>query len=155
MSMLAQHLTGEGVNSSRLLRAGAIAAIGAAAANLIVYFIGSALVPDLSSFPLVNPVTVVLSSVIGAVAAIIVFGLIARFTQRPATIFRIVAVVATLLSLGGPISAGQGMEAPPMPGIEPGAFLVASAGTVALMIVMHIIAAVIITWTLTTQAREG
>lgn len=154
MSTVAQRLPGEGVNISRLLRAGAIAAIGAAAANLIVYFVGSALVPDLSSFPLVNPVTVALSSIIGAVAATIVFGLIARFTQRPVTIFRIVAVVATLFSLGGPISSGQGMEAPLMPGIEPGSFLVASAGTVVLMIVMHIVAALIITWTLTTQARE-
>jgi hypothetical protein len=155
MSTTSSALQTERGASGSLLRRGAFAAIGAAVANLIVYFVGTILVSDLSSFPVLNVVSVMASSVVGAVAGTGVFALLARFSQRPVTIFRIVAVVVALLSLGGPINAGQGMAAPPLPGVEPGAILVASPGTVVLMIVMHIVAAAVITWVLTKQGREG
>ena len=46
-----------------------------------------------------DPVPIIMFTVLGVGAATLVFALLARFTRRPITIFRWVALVALLLSL--------------------------------------------------------
>ena len=83
-----------------------LAAIAAALVNTLIYFVGSAL----SAFPqrviLPAPVNgplsvgpVVVASIIGTLAAAIVFAVIGVAARRPVRLFRIVATVALALSL--------------------------------------------------------
>jgi hypothetical protein len=127
---------------SRILVAGLVAAVAAAAANVIVFFIASALgaMPQTYLVPAagqpIGIMQVVSSTVIGAVGATIVFAIIARFARQPIRLFRIVSVVALILSFG--------------------TFLGLSGAPVSLVMtlaLMHIVAAVVIVGVLTTMAR--
>ena len=70
------------------------------------------------------------------------FILVNRLSRNPIRTYRIVAAVALLLSFFPPISAGFGG----IPNIAP-----ASTATVITLILMHIAAAIITVWALTTR----
>lgn len=128
---------------TRLLGAGALAAVAAAIANVVVYYLASALgaMPD----SVLNPQTglpigvteVVTSTVVGAVGATIAFAIINLFARRPARVFTIVAAIVFLLSFATPFG---------IPGVT-------VSMTLALY-VMHAVAAAIIVWVLTRAARS-
>jgi hypothetical protein len=120
------------VSTRRLLWAAPLAAVLAAALNLGVLAIAVALGAVPSGFPLLNPGSVIGSSVVGVILGAVVFALLARLTRHPVRTFRIVAVVALLLSFGTPIIAATGRM--------PDAGTV-TAGTVATMLLMHVVAA--------------
>ncbi len=80
---------------------------------------------------------VIISSVIGAVAATGVFAAIGWFVRRPIRLFRIVAAITLILSFVSPFS---------LPG--------APAGMILSLELMHIIAAAIIVWALATLGRN-
>src|SRR5262249_32225991 len=74
--------------------------IGAAsAANLVIYLMAIALFEGPRQFAMLTPVSTVVSVAVGVGAAAIVYALIGRFSKRPIRVFRIVAVVALVLSL--------------------------------------------------------
>jgi len=80
------------------------------------------------------------------VAALVATGLLAalaRWARRPLRTFRIIAVVALILSFGGPLQVGAGM-------MQGGAV---GGAAVAAMLVMHVVAAAIIVGLLTTLAH--
>jgi hypothetical protein len=144
MSSMASSLRTEQVNVGRIPLAGLIAALGAAAANAIVYLIAAALGQMPQSYIVPGggmPITVlqpIISSTVGAIGATIVFALLARFTSRPITIFRIVALVVFILSFGTLLG---------LPG--------APVGMVIALGLMHVVAAAIIVWALTTFSRRA
>src|SRR5207249_1258205 len=111
-------------------------------ANLIVYAVGVALgaIPADLILPQyggpITPGAVVASSVGGAIAAAIVFGLIGRFVPRPVRTFRIVAAVGLLLSL-----------------VVPATLAGAPVSLILALELMHIVAAVVIVGLLTTLTR--
>jgi hypothetical protein len=119
-----------------------------AAANLIVYYIADALF-GVAWQPMFTPPGVIGSTVIEVLLAALVFAAVAWFSKRPVWLYRRIAVVALILSLGAPLSALFGMAAPP--GIEASA---APLDTVITMILMHITAAAISVWAFTTLPRE-
>jgi hypothetical protein len=127
----------------RLPLAGLVATVGAAGANAVVYFIAAALGAFPQSVIVPNaggPLTlalVIISSLIGAVAAIIVFAAIGWFARRPIRLFRIVAAITLILSFVSPFSIPD-----------------APVGMILSLELMHIIAAAIIVWALTTLARN-
>lgn len=127
----------------RLWWASLLAGAGAAAINLVVYFIVSAAgaIPQTVLIPGMNmPVTavpVVLNSFVPAILAGVLLALLNRFTRRPVRIFRIVAAVLLVLSFANPLTI-------------PGAPL----AMVLALDFMHIVAAAVIVGVLTTVPVE-
>ncbi len=136
------HIQGERVAFWRVLWAGPLAAVAAAVANAVVYFVASALgaMPQDVIVEDSGPVTlepVIFASVIGAVGAVVVFAIVALLVrQRPIRVFNVVATVALVLSFYTPFT---------IPG--------APAAMVATLLLMHVVAAVVIVGVLTTLAR--
>lgn len=104
-----------------LPRAAALTAVGAVVINLLVYFAASAIWDVPGSFTALNPVSIVVTSVLGVAVAAVGLAVLARLTRRALRIFTVPAIVVTLLSLSGPIQAMAG--ATPgcrRPGARPG-----------------------------------
>jgi hypothetical protein len=96
----------------RLLWVGPVATLAAILITLLYYAVtkalgGQYLMPldgsnsHFSPMPVLMPVVVIL---IAGLLATSLFGLLIRFTRRPATVFLSVCLAALLLSLGGPIN---------------------------------------------------
>ncbi len=126
----------------RLGPAGALALVLAAATNAVVYLVASSLgaMPQDVDANGQGPITlsmVVAMSAAGAVAGTLVYAVVGRFVRRPVRAFRLVAVIALVLSLAGPFT---------IPG--------APAAMVAALLVMHVVAAGAVVGLLTTLAAE-
>jgi len=135
------HVQGEQVAFKRLLWVVPLAAVSAAVANAVVYFVASALGAMPQDFVVQGsgPITlapVVFSSLIGAAGATVVFAIVALLARRPIRTFRIVAAVVLVLSFATPLTI-------------PGAPL----SMILTLELMHVVAAVIIAGMLTTLAR--
>jgi hypothetical protein len=119
----------ERVHYGRLPLAGLAAIAGAVVANLLVQAIAVALLrPDPVFLPL-QPGPPVFFSVIGVLGAIVVYAIIGRFSRRPLTLFRRVALVTLLISLIPNILM---LVSQWMPG--------ATLGSVITLMVMHVVA---------------
>lgn len=135
------HVQNDSVALERLLWVGPLAAASVAIANAVVYVVASALGTMPQDFIVEGsgPITlapVVLSSLIGAAGATVVFAVVALLAQRPIRTFRIVAAVVLMLSFATPLTI-------------PGAPL----SMILTLELMHVVAAVLITGMLTTLAR--
>ncbi len=136
---------GEAIAWRRLPFAVLLAAIAAAVANSLIYFAASALGFILESVLIPtaggeSPLTVgmvVITSVIGAVGAVIVFAVIGLFARRPVKLFRIVSIVVLVLSFATPLTIPS-----------------APVSMVLSMEVMHVAAWAAIVGLLTTLARR-
>jgi hypothetical protein len=115
--------------------------IAAAAANLIVYAIAAALFAGPRQFSYLTPLNIVVSTAIYLTIAAIIYAVIGRLSQRPIRVFRVVALIALLLSFATPLLATQ--FTPP-----------ADAITVVVLLVMHVVAATITISMFTTLGRE-
>lgn len=132
---------GEGrVAWGRLVLAALLAAFVAAAANAVVYLVAAAAgamtqgVVVNGRGPITLPVVAAVSAQ-GAVAGAVVYALICRFARRPGRVFRVVAVVALVLSLAGPFT---------LPG--------APISMILALELMHVVAAAVVVGLLTTMA---
>ncbi len=126
----------------RLLQAGALAAVVAAAVNSLVYLVASSLgaMPQDVDAGGQGPITlplVVAMSVIGAVGGTIVYGVLGRLVRRPVRVFRVVSAIALVLSFGGPLTIAG-----------------APAAMVATLLLMHVVAASVVVGLLTTLAAK-
>ena len=132
----------ERVAYSRLLWVGPLAIVAAVVANLIVRTVAvAALRPDPRFMPLSLVMPIVFTT-IGVLGATIVYAVVGRFSRRPVTLFRRIALVTLVVSLIPDfLLLGGGM---------PGA----SIATVAPLIVMHVVAWAIAVRLLTTLARS-
>lgn len=127
----------------RLVWVGPLAGVAAAAVNSVVYFVGAALglvsegvvIPNSGGPLTVGMVSV--STLVPALAAAVVFAVLGRFTGRPVRNFRVLAAVVLVLSVVTPFT---------IPGV-PG-------GMIFVLLLMHVVAAVIITGVLTTLGRR-
>jgi hypothetical protein len=131
--------------ASRLPRAAALAAVAAAVANAIVFFItiglgvdlnGPFMGPDAPAAPL-SVVQVIIASAVPVIGAALLLWALARFTPRPIPIFVAIAAVFGVLSLGGPLT------------------LPVSDGLKAALALMHVVAGVVITYVLVRETRAG
>ena len=115
--------------------------IAAVLANLIVYYIGDAIVGY-------NPEFVVLATnggtifftVIPAIVAVLLYAALLRFTRRPERIFSVIAAVVFVVTLIPDFTY--------IPTV-----VSASNGQTAILVLMHIVAAAVITGLLTKYAR--
>ena len=127
----------------RLVPAGALALVVAAAANAVVYLVASSLgavpqdVDANGQGPITLPMVVAMSAA-GAVAGTLVYALVGRFVRRPVRVFRLVSALALVLSFVGPLT---------IPG--------APAAMVGALLLMHVVAAVTVVGLLTTLAARA
>ena len=111
--------------------------IAAVLANLLVYLIGSVVVGyDPQFVVLANPSGTILFTVVPAIVAVLVYAALIRFTTNPARIFTNIAIVVLILSLIPDLT-----YIPSVPG--------ATSGQTAVLMLMHVVAAVVIVSMLT------
>jgi hypothetical protein len=135
----------ENTSMRRLLWAGPLTAALAGVANVIVREIAVVLGTIPSDLFILQELGVFMSTFIQVMLGAAVFALIIKFARQPVRTFRIVAVVALLLSLTNPIMAANGM----MPiGVT------ISTTTMLSMMVMHIVAGAIVIYLLPRLVRE-
>lgn len=97
---------------SRLWRMGLLAAITAAVANTLLYFIArvlgsmpqSVVVPGPTGSGPLTPTSVIFMSLTAAVVATVLFVLLVRFTARPGRIFAVLAGLVYVGMLFGPLT---------------------------------------------------
>jgi hypothetical protein len=130
------------VSRGRLVLVGLGTVFAAVLANLLVYFIGSVVVGYDPKFVILADASgTILFTVVPAVVAVLLFVALMRFTRNPARIFTNIAVVVLILSLIPDL-----IYIPSVPG--------ATTGQTAILMVMHVVAAVVIVSVLTTQTRS-
>lgn len=116
--------------------------VAAVLANLLVYLIGSVVIGyDPQFIVLANASGTILFTVVPAVVAVLLYAALIRFTSNPARIFTNIAVVVLIVSLIPDLT-----YIPSVPG--------ASAGQTAILMLMHVVAAVVIVTMLTTLTRS-
>lgn len=89
----------ERLTAGELAKLGALIAITAIALNLLVLLVFTSLFTIDDDFTPMSPGPIVIMTVLGTTAALLVFAVIQRFASRPLRVFQIVAVVALLISL--------------------------------------------------------
>ena len=141
---LSKAAQGERVVLRRLLWVAPLAIAAASVANLIVFWTAVALFPSVGQFPMLGTLPIIASTAAYLLVAAAVFVVVGKLSSRPVTHYRIIAVVALLLSFGAPLSAGAGF----MPGAS------ADGATVVTLLVMHVVAAAITVPLFTTLAVE-
>lgn len=130
----------------RLLLAPLPAAAVAAVANLAVFVVAKGLFDVSFVMPYRGPnaasgrlpaAMVVIASVVPAIAAAVLLWALGRFARRPLTVFWVIASLALLASVGGPLSLRQ-----------------TETSTRVALIVMHVVAAAVTVGLLTASARR-
>lgn len=128
------------VAAPRLAQAALVAAAAAVVANLLLWGIARGPLGVPGTFPpLQSAVATVVATVVGIAAGAVVFGVLLRFAPRPVTIFRALAAVGGVLSLGGPLGVAS----------APGA----SGAAIAVLVAMHLVTAAIAAWLLPRAAE--
>lgn len=115
----------------RLLWVTPLAMVAAIIANIVLYTVIGATVPEVGAWPGAG-----VGQIIGATAAYLFFGalsaaIIVRLSSRPARHFLLVAIGGLILSMALPVSAGFGYGAPGAPA--------ASVATVVTLALMHVV----------------
>ena len=117
--------------------------VAAVVANVLVYFIGRAIVGYDPEFIVLSDVSpAILFTVVPAIVAVVLYALLMRFTSDPARIFTIIAAGVLVLSLIPDFT-----YIPTVPG--------ASTGQVVILAIMHVVAAVVIVGMLTSFSRRS
>lgn len=130
------------VDRRKILPAGLAAIAAAVVGNLVVWALGRALFDISDAFePLATPWPAVIASVVYLALATAVFWGVSRFASRPFRSYRIVAVVALVLSF--------------LPLTSLGSAAGVSAGAVATLVAMHLVGFVAAVGILTTRTRSS
>ncbi len=142
MSEAEQPASMERVALGRLLWLGPLVVVGSVAANLAISEVARSAL-GVASFPPLMPEPLIFFTVIGVSGAIIVFAVIGRFSARPIRLFRTCGVIALLVSFVPDIAL---LVSQAVPGT--------SLRSVAVLMLLHVVAAAITLVLLTTLARE-
>jgi hypothetical protein len=129
------------VGRGRFVLVGLATVAAAVIANLLVYLLGSVVVGYNPQFiVLANASGTILFTVVPAIVAVLVYAALMRFTSNPARIFTNIAVVVLIVSLIPDLT-----YIPSVPG--------ATSGQIAVLMLMHVVAAIVIVSVLTTLTR--
>lgn len=135
----------ERVNSRRIWLAGLVGILAAIVANLIVRALLFAALPLPENFPPLQVGSIIFFTVVFGVLATIVFSLVARFSARPVSTYKIIALVALIVSVLPNFAAMANPAAMPFPGGTPVAF--------GALIVFHVVGAAAIVTALLLLTR--
>jgi hypothetical protein len=134
-------VTSPAVGRGRFVLVGIATVAAAVIANLLVYLLGSVVVGYNPQFiVLANASGTILFTVVPAIVAVLVYAALMRFTSNPARIFTNIAVVVLIVSLIPDLT-----YIPSVPG--------ATSGQIAVLMLMHVVAAIVIVSVLTTLTR--
>ncbi len=129
------------IPAGAIARVGALALVAAVAITVLIYFIGKAIWGYSTEFlPLANVSPTILFTAFFGILAVVVFAIVARVSSRPIPTYRIVALVALVLSFLPDFSLVG------TPGASTGVFIA--------LISMHFAAAATLVGTLTTRLPE-
>ena len=130
------------VSRGRFALVGLATVAAAVLANLLVYALGSVVVGyDPGFVVLANASGTILFTVVPAIVAVLLYAVLTRFSGNPARIFSNIAGVVLIVSLIPDLT-----YIPSVPG--------ATSGQTAILMLMHVVAAVVIVSILTTQTRS-
>ncbi|GCE50783.1 hypothetical protein EI42_02403 [Thermosporothrix hazakensis] len=124
----------------KLLWVGPLVIVCAIIANLIIRTIATAFLGVPETFQYFQSTTIIGSTITYLLLALLAFVLVCRFARRPFHFYRILALIALLISLLTPVLALSGLM--PIPGMSMRIFWV--------MIAMHVVSAAITVSLLTT-----
>jgi hypothetical protein len=134
-------IASRGTGRGRFALVGLGTIIAAVLANVVVYYLGQALVGYNSGFLiLANPSGAILFTLVPAIVAVLLYAALLRFARRPARTFAIIAAVVFVVT-----TIPDFTYIPSVPG--------ATAGQTAILVLMHVVAAVVIVGMLTRLAR--
>jgi Family of unknown function (DUF6069) len=122
-----------------------IAAAAAVVVNVLVRALAISVFDIPDAFEHLALRAVIVSTLIGVIAAAVVYALIARRARDPVRTFTIAAIVALVLSLAAPLSVGL-QDPPEYPGTD-----AASVGT---LMLMHVTTAAIVVWAFSRAGRS-
>jgi hypothetical protein len=115
--------------------------IAAVAANLLVYAVGSPIVGyDPGFVVLANASGTIIFTIFPAIVAVLLYAALVRWTRRPERVFTVISAIVLVVSLVPDLT-----YIPTVPG--------ASAGQTAILMLMHVVAAVVIVGLLTGYTR--
>lgn len=138
-------IAADGTDRSRVLTAGLVAIGGSVVANLALRLL---LGPLLGLDPTFQPFglgPIAFFTTFYTIAAVILFWLLARFTEQPARIFLIIAAVAFVVTLLPNLGLAANPASAPFPG---------SATDFLILILFHIPPALVTVWALTRLTRS-
>lgn len=135
------------VDKSKIWKTGLIAVLASVVANVVAYFILNAILdlPSPAEFPPLSVGAIAFLTAVFTFIGVIVFALLVRFTAAPIRNFWIVATIAFLLSIIPNVLSALNPEAAPFP------FPVSSSLGFWVLIVFHVIAYLVLTFTMTTR----
>jgi hypothetical protein len=126
----------------RFALVGLATVIAAVVANVLVYFLGIAVVTVDPRFIVLTTVQpTIVFTLVPAIGAVLLYAVLLRFASNPARLFTWIAVVGLVVSLIPDLT-----YIPSVAG--------ATAGQTALLMLMHVVAAVVIVWMLTSLTRS-
>ncbi len=128
----------------KLIWVGPLTIVSAVIANLILRTLSVAFFGVPGTFQYFQAAYIITSTIIYLLLALVAFVLVSRFACRPVRFYRILALVALLVSFLIPAMALSGSL--PIPGMSENIFWT--------MIAMHIVSAIIAVALLTTLSRE-
>ncbi|GHO45802.1 DUF6069 family protein [Ktedonospora formicarum] len=136
--------TVEQVALRKLWWVGPLTIVVTAIANLIIRAIGVSLLGVPESFQFLQAPSIIGSTIVFLLVALLAFILVGRIARRPIRVYRILAIVVLCLSLLSPVMALTGQI--PAPGMNLSIFWT--------MILMHIVSAIIVITMFTTLTRK-
>lgn len=93
------------IGGRTLWQAAGITAVAAVVIDLIIFSTAAAIWDVPGDFSQINVASVIVIPIVSIIIAAIGFAVVAHFSERPLTIFTVLAVIATILSLSSPITA--------------------------------------------------
>lgn len=133
--------TANGTNRGNLLRAGLLSVVAAVVANIIAFFIARAVFDLPADFPPLSVGAITFFTILGTGVGALVYAWLSRRSAHPARTYRLVALVALIVSIIPNILAAVNPAMFPFPGGTATAFLV--------LTLFHVIAAVVSVMVLT------
>jgi hypothetical protein len=129
-------------NRARFALAGLGTIVAAVVANVLAYTLGSPIVGyDPGFVVLANVSGTIIFTVFPAIIAVLLYAALVRFTRRPERLFTVISAIVLVVSLVPDLT-----YIPTVPG--------ATAGQTAILMLMHVVAAVVIVGLLTRHTRS-
>ncbi|GCE20099.1 DUF6069 family protein [Dictyobacter kobayashii] len=141
---MASTLLREHVALRKLIWVGPLTIVSTVIANLIIRTIAVSVFGVPETFQYLQAPTVIGSTIVFLLVALLAFVLVKRFARRPIQFYRILAFVVLCISLLSPVMALVGLF--PAPGMTLSIFWT--------MIALHLVSAIIVVGLLTTLTRE-
>jgi hypothetical protein len=141
---MASTLLREHIALRKLIWVGPLTVASTVVTNFIIRTIAVSIFGVPETFQYLQAPSVIGSTIVFVLMALLAFALVNRFARRPIHIYRVLAFVVLCISFLGPVMALVGLF--PAPGITISIFWS--------MIVMHLVSAIIVVGLFTTLTRE-